>query len=278
MKDRQFSCLFRETSEYAAEIKYCSEYFNVSKNIGSLLDDVSYKNVETILARFSVLPFYKEVEDSLKTKNLKLLNTYDQHKYIADFWYYNDILKYTPKTWFRLEDVPDVGKFVVKGLTNSRKFNWNSMMFAENKREAVRIFCDLGDDGLIGSQDRIVREYIPLETFEIGINGTRFTNEWRCFFLGDKLISSSYYWRIAKDAEKINSNTAWKKDAETFSKMIAKRVSPHVGFFAIDVAKTESGDWIVIEINDGQMSGLSMIDPKQFYKNLEKEFLKRGFR
>jgi hypothetical protein len=83
------------------------------------------------------------------------------------------------------------------------------------------------------------------------------------------LISSSYYWSIAKDAEKINSNTGWKKDAETFSKMIAKRVSPHVGFFAIDVAKTESGDWIVIEINDGQMSGLSMIDPKQFYKNLE---------
>lgn len=278
MKDRQFSCLFRETSEYVDEIKHCSEYFNVSKNIGELLDDASFKNVETVLARFSVLPFYKEVEESLKTKNLKLLNSYAQHKYIADFWYYSDISKYTPKTWLNLEDVPNEGKFVVKGMTNSRKFNWNTMMFAESKKDAVRISCDLGDDSLIGSQERIIREYIPLETFEIGINGMRFTNEWRCFFLGDTLISSGYYWSIAKDAEKINSNAVWKKEAESFSKKIVKIVSCHTNFFAIDVAKTENGDWIVIEINDGQMSGLSMIDPKMFYKNLEKTFLKRGFR
>lgn len=37
----------------------------------------------------------------------------------------------------------------------------------------------------------------------------------------------------------------------------------------IDVAQTESGDWIVIELNDGQMSGLSENNPEILYKNLK---------
>ena len=37
---------------------------------------------------------------------------------------------------------------------------------------------------------------------------------------------------------------------------------------AIDVAQTESGEWIVVELNDGQMSGLSENNPEVLYKNL----------
>jgi len=34
--------------------------------------------------------------------------------------------------------------------------------------------------------------------------------------------------------------------------------------------KTKSGDWIVIELNDGQQSGLSYIEPELFYQELSK--------
>jgi hypothetical protein len=37
----------------------------------------------------------------------------------------------------------------------------------------------------------------------------------------------------------------------------------------MDIAKTQSGEWIVIELNDGQMSGLSENDPNVLYKNLK---------
>jgi len=38
----------------------------------------------------------------------------------------------------------------------------------------------------------------------------------------------------------------------------------------VDVARTESGEWIVIELNDGQQSGLSDNDPDQLYSNMKK--------
>jgi len=43
-----------------------------------------------------------------------------------------------------------------------------------------------------------------------------------------------------------------------------------IPFFVVDVAETVSGGWTVIEINDGQMSGLSMIDPVAFYQSLSR--------
>jgi hypothetical protein len=40
------------------------------------------------------------------------------------------------------------------------------------------------------------------------------------------------------------------------------------GFAVFDVAQTEAGNWILIELNAGIQSGLSMIDSDEFYKNL----------
>jgi len=47
-------------------------------------------------------------------------------------------------------------------------------------------------------------------------------------------------------------------------------VSPHVNFYVLDIAQTAFGNWILIEINDGQMSGLSENDPDRLYYNLRR--------
>jgi hypothetical protein len=47
-------------------------------------------------------------------------------------------------------------------------------------------------------------------------------------------------------------------------------VKDNVNFFVMDVALTESGRWIVIELNDGQMAGLSENDPDVLYGNMKK--------
>ena len=41
-----------------------------------------------------------------------------------------------------------------------------------------------------------------------------------------------------------------------------------VPFLAIDVAKTASGDWIIIEVNDGQESGYSEVNPFVLWRNI----------
>ena len=40
--------------------------------------------------------------------------------------------------------------------------------------------------------------------------------------------------------------------------------------FVVDVAKTASGEWIVVELNDGQQSGLSCCNPIELYSNISR--------
>ena len=110
-----------------------------------------------------------------------------------------------------------------------------------------------------------IREYVPLEKFEDGINGMPVTNEWRCFFWGTTLVSSGYYWAQAECAEDMGSLP---EDARALACEAALTLVKKVPSFVVDVAKTEEGKWIVVEINSFQMSGLSMIDPETFYTRL----------
>jgi len=220
-----------------------------------------------VIGRYSVLPFYNELEKDLNFINSKLINNFSQHKFIADIekWYpiVEDI---SPKTWFSRWDLIPEGKYVVKGKTNSRKFKWNTHMFADCKQNLQKVINRLYDDAFISEQGICVREYVPLKTYDIGMNGMPFTNEWRLFFLGNELVSYGYYWSIY---ERENPEDL-PKEAIDFAQMAAKRVSEHTNFFVLDIAQKEDGEWILIEINDGQMSGLSTIDPSSFYKNLLK--------
>ena len=57
-------------------------------------------------------------------------------------------------------------------------------------------------------------------------------------------------------------------DGLKFADKIAEIASYYTTFFVLDIAEKRDGGWILIEMNDGQMSGLSMNDPDIFYKNL----------
>ena len=45
-------------------------------------------------------------------------------------------------------------------------------------------------------------------------------------------------------------------------------VGDKVDFYAVDVALTSDGEWIVIELNDGCLSGLSANNPDVLYQKL----------
>src|SRR5690606_13491947 len=107
-----------------------------------------------VVGRYSVLPFYADIEREFALQRSRLINTHRQHRYIADFEWYEDLKDLTPETWFRLSDVPkDGGPYVLKGRTNSRKHNWNTHMFAATFQDAVVVDGRLRQDSLIGDQD-----------------------------------------------------------------------------------------------------------------------------
>jgi len=227
-----------------------------------------------VVGRYSVLPYYKELCIDLEYRNSELVNSFSQHLYIVNMRWYTDIIQYTPKTYFwdDIISIPDNIPLIVKGNINSKKFEWKNKMFAENKKRAITIACDLHNDSLIGEQDIIFKEYVPLKTFEKGINDLPFTNEWRVFFYKSKALCSGYYWSISENAEDINRQNI-PNDALQLAQTCANIISNNVNFFTIDVAEKEDGGWIVIEVNDGQMSGMCLCDPDVLYSRLKIELL-----
>jgi hypothetical protein len=254
--------LFRKSLAEDGEFEACSKYFQVVENRSQIPPN------ELVIGRYSVLPYYHEVEQDLPPGSI-LINSLKQHKWIANFNYYHYLKEFTPKTWFDSSQIKDEdGPFVVKGSTNSKKFYWDELMYAKDKIAAIKIKCRLQEDSYIGSQNIIFRKYIPLKIYEVGCNGINFANEWRLFYYKDKLLSKGYYWSIAD--EEIIKNAEWKSDAQKLLDKIVPIVSQHVNFYVLDIAETAKGDWILIEINDGQMSGLSENSADELYSNLER--------
>lgn len=138
-----------------------------------------------VIGRYSVLPFYKELDDELASHGSQLINRWYEHRFIADMEWVAPLSAMTPRTWFDVgwANAPETEHgWVVKGRTNSRKFRWNTHMFAKDRNALKNVFHRLHDDTMIAEQGLVVREYIPLKQLEEGINGIPVTNEWRCFF------------------------------------------------------------------------------------------------
>lgn len=217
-----------------------------------------------VIPRYSALPFYKELEEDVKNLGSKLINSFSQHLYVADLrrWY-EDFKDITPKTYFSLREATVAscsGPFVLKGSTNSKKFSWKTHMFAQDKTAMAEVYSRLQEDGLIGTQDIVIRDYVPLRNHGYMPTGLPISHEFRCFFYKDKMFAKGFYW----------SNEAEPEDnvPQEFLDKVGRLGSPNINFWVADVAQTEKGDWIVIELNDGSMSGLSAIDPNLFYNTL----------
>ena len=257
--------LFRSdrTPEQEEEYDAAASFFPVYTHRTSIWDRV-------VIGRYSVLPNYAELQGDLRVNNAELVHTPSQHRWIADFEYYEDLKEFTPKT-YKLDQFrycESEGPFVVKGATNSRKWRWNEHMFAANRKEALSKALGLMDDSLIGCQDILIREYVPLVTHEIGINGLPFTEEWRLFYLYGQYVAHGFYWSTASEELVAKKNAEGiEPEGMNFADEVASRLSSKI-FVAIDIAKTVDGRWILIELNDGQMSGLSEISPMTFYKGL----------
>lgn len=255
--------LFRNyNNSISKEKEICKKYFDVIDNI------VYVKKNDLVIGRYSVLPYYEEVETSVSFLGGKLINNYQQHLFVADFLYYDIIKDYTFETWndnnFYL--APE-GRYVVKGCTNSNKLYWNKSMYASSKRKAFEIASNLISDSIIGQQKIIYRQYVPLKTFDTGLYDLPFTNEWRFFCLKDKIIDYGYYWENMYDRTLEQRNFDHKKMIDFVSEVMLL-VKDYIDFYVIDVAEKENGEWVVVELNDGQMSGLCGVDSESFYKNL----------
>jgi hypothetical protein len=254
--------LFRQDKENFKEFATAKKHFEIVESRSKIPSDA------LIFPRYSALPYFKEMEEDVKNHGSRLINGIREFRYIETFEYYHDIEEHTFKTWFEQHLLDDKdAPFVVKGATNSKKGWWKDKMFAENKRVAILTALELRADALIGQQDIIFRKFEKLKTFEIGVQGLPITNEHRCFFYKNRLLSHGYYWSQADKPELGNLS----KEGLALAQNVADIISLRNNFFVIDVAEKENGEWIVVECNAGEMSGTSLCDLDELYGNLARE-------
>jgi hypothetical protein len=226
-----------------------------------------------VIGRYSTLPWYGELEKDLIKQGSSLVNTTSQYQWIADMDWYDTLSDMTPKTYFRsgYANVPDAPNgWVVKGLTNSRKFKWKTHMRAPTREDLKQVLNRCHDDVLLGSQGLVIREFVKLRTYETSLHGLPMTQEWRCFFWKGTLVQASFYW---SQSEKAEDFVTIPPEALKFAQKAADRVKDFNNFFVIDVGELVDDmdhhvGWTVIEVNSGQMAGLSCGDPTEFYANL----------
>ncbi|MBI1247287.1 DUF4343 domain-containing protein [bacterium] len=254
--------LFRKEFATKYELRHAEKYFPIHESRVLCRDSI-------VIGRYSVLPFYEELEHDLHLLGSRLINSLEEHNWISTFAYYEAMKDFTPETWdeTNFHQCNYQGPFVVKGKMKSKKHDWRTKMFAETKRKAIAIGDRLKEDSAIHDQGIVYRKFVPLKTYELGVHGLPHTNEWRFFFLKERLLSYGYYWSLADSAPHAELKPEGKQLAEDLAKIAAK----HATFFVLDIAETADGRWILIEINDGQQSVPSENDLDQLYGGLKRE-------
>jgi hypothetical protein len=249
------------------------EEFNTAKQyLPVITQRTDARPGDLVIGRYSVLPFYKELEADLAHNGATLVNTIGQHQFIADMAQWVPVLLDIDATppMYAMDRIPEKGPFVVKGHTNSKKQLWNTHMFAETKRRAVEIALELMQDTLIGGQQIYIRPFVPLRRLAVGLNELPINEEYRFFVFRGQIISGGFYW--SSHIEDIpfpeRSNLHPGNVPSKFLQTVVETIGDSAAFYVLDVARCASGQWMVVELNDGQMSGLSENDPHVLYSSL----------
>lgn len=221
-------------------------------------------------------PQYRGLYESLSARNIRLINDPEQHRHGHHLpENYSVIRGLTPRSvWVSgdlgMDRILEVlapfgqGPVIVKDFVKSRKHEWAEACFipSASDREAVeRVvgrFLELQGDDLNGGL--VFREFVEFEP--VGVHprsGMPLTEEYRAFWLDGCLVFWSPYW--AEGSYGI-SEPPW----DRFSGVAAAVQSR---FFSMDLTRRRDGDWMIVELGDGQVSGLPRrSDADLFYEAL----------
>ncbi|HLP83979.1 MAG TPA: ATP-grasp domain-containing protein [Phycisphaerales bacterium] len=153
------------------------------------------------------------------------------------------------------------GPVIVKDYVKSEKHAWTQACFIPDTCDidqalgVINRFIELRDRNFEGGL--VLREFVRLKPIgEDERSGMPLSRELRSFWMGTTCIAVSDYWRN-------DSSDPLPQVAGDAARLIERP------FFTIDVAMTDAGEWIVIEVGDGQVSALpDSLDASTLYAGL----------
>jgi len=221
---------------------------------------------------------YEQLYSALLSRGIRLINdrtAYQHCHYLPDS--YDIIAPYTPQSvWLKTDGQVAMNDImnslsvfgdqplIVKDYVKSQKHYWNEACYIPNAADSVAVervvrrFLELqGDDLNEGLVFRSFVEFEPLSTH--AKSGMPLTKEFRVFYLDGEALSYVEYW---EQGDYQNLTPPLEKFDE-----VAKNIQSR--FFTMDIAKRKNGDWMIVELGDGQVAGLpEKTDAAAFYRAL----------
>ena len=214
---------------------------------------------------------YENFYNLLLERGIQLINTPKEYaKYHLLPGWYKDFERCTPfSIWSESKNIQDAlkltdgleGAFIIKDYVKSRKHEWYDACFIkdirdkENTERVINNFINRQGSNLEGGV--VLRKFESLKS--IGNHkdsGMPISEEYRIFvFKGEVLIADNYW----NDSGELNIT----EDEYTLIEAIISKIES--SFITIELARKTDGNLIIMEMGDGQVSGLQQMDEYEFY-------------
>lgn len=220
---------------------------------------------------------YRVFYNLLEERGIYLINTPEEYeKYHMLPGWYDDFADMTVKSiWEERGDATSIlemssalnGSYVVKDYVKSRKHEWYDACYIpdiadkETALKVIRTFVERQGEMLVGGI--VLRKFEELK--QIGFHersGMPLSEEYRVFVYAGKIHTIDNYWDTDLVADFSEEELAWIES-------IAAKVQSN--FVTVDLARKEDGTLIIMELGDGQVSGLQETDEKDFYEGFRIE-------
>ena len=226
---------------------------------------------------------YTSLYEGLQEKNILLINNPEEYAHCHYLPYsYDKIKSKTPTSrWTTglgdrniqsILEKFDENPLIIKDYVKSEKHHWETACYIpnasdwEHARSVIHNFIQLRGNAL--NEGIVFRKFEELEFLAThSKSGMPLTKEFRIFFFNKKIINVCYYWDDVSYEDKM-------PELHEFIE-IAQEIKSN--FFTMDIAKKKHGDWIVMELGDGQVAGLpDNVNRREFYKNLKEAIHKKN--
>lgn len=211
---------------------------------------------------------YRRFFEALLARGYRLVSTPEQYAEVTYFPnYYPKVRDLSPEAvwtdspdpylaWSQSRKLGD-GPFVIKDHIKSAKHLWHEASFvpkASGRENFERIASNLlNEQGSSFHRGFVVKQYVPLRSRGPSPREYPMCEEYRLFFWKGQLLVATHYHKQAANAV----------DWSPFVTLAKRFDAP---FFTMDIAQTESGTWLIVDMGAGECSSLPpSLPPERFY-------------
>lgn len=225
----------------------------------------------TAVARMGAAPDYEERYGELLAAGVRLVHTPEQYRRTSELpvWY-PLIERWTPRSHV-YEQQPSVEAIeerfdwpvFLKGERQTSRHQ-RKLSIIEDRQHFGRAMTQWRRDPILAWQRVVAREFIPLrrlDTVDTPNNLPR-SFEFRTFWWKKRCVGIGEYWLAERYAMTETEQTEMLAVATQAVEAI------DVTFLVVDMAQTVEGQWIVIEVNDGQDSGYGAIPRRAMWQRI----------